>query len=180
MAVGLEVLRRKAQAPNRRQAVVRSLKLASELATTKGHGRYVSGYAAYEVWVEELEDDARYEGKSPKDLFMPTLANGHTYYCLVDARASAAIYLRAIAGEFPPEARDHLIKAAELYEKECRDFLTKKCPTEVAPVPWFLKDGKTWTNELRHQQAAILRDALAVDRQAVAEIEKAVALLVAE
>ena len=60
---GFTVLQRKAQAPDRRAAVLRSLKLASELATTKNYEKYASGYAAYELWIAGLEDDARYVGK---------------------------------------------------------------------------------------------------------------------
>jgi hypothetical protein len=95
------------------------------------------------------------------------------------ARASAAIHLRAVAGEFSAEAAAHLLKAADLYEKEQRDVLSKKCPTDIAPMPWFLKEGKTWLADLRHEQAAILKEALEADKQAVAEIESALAAVAA-
>ena len=100
------------------------------------------------------------------------LANGHCYYSLKDARLCAAAYLKLIAPEVSPKARPHLLDAAEHYE-QLRALMDKRCPTELAPMPWMLKQGQSWTQEMRQEQAAILEEALELDRQAVARIEKA-------
>ena len=73
-----------------------------------------------------------------------------------------------------------IARSVDIFTKEQRDVLSKKCPTEIAPAPWFLRDGETWTPDVRHEQATILKEALALDKQAVAEIESALAAVAAE
>lgn len=41
----------------------------------------------------------------------------------------------------------------------------------------MMKEAKTWTQEMRSFQAAILNEALPLDRKATAEIEQASALI---
>ena len=172
---GFGIIKRKAEMPDPGKTILRSLEIAKELAHSKNYyeGHYASGFAAYEIWIAGLNDDKRFENKTPKDL--PILANAHCYSCLVDARAAAAIYLRGVAGKFPADAQAHLLKAADLYDREQRDVLSKKCPTDIAPYPWSLKKGQSWTSAMRHEQAAILKEAFELDKQAVAEIESALA-----
>ncbi len=46
---------------------------------------------------------------------------------------------------------------------------------EVAPYPWMLKDGKTWSREMRQEQIRRMEAALLLEREAVREIETALA-----
>jgi hypothetical protein len=128
------------------------------------------------VWIDDLLDKSRYENQGPKAIAGMMVGNGHCYYSLVDARASAAIYLRSIAEEFDKNVAAHLLKAAGIYQ-QLFDALTKRCPTQIAPTPWVLEEGKSWTQEMRSFQASILKEALPLDRKAVVEIEKALALI---
>jgi len=52
-----------------------------------------------------------------------------------------------------------------------------KRPIEIAPYPWMLKEGETWSDEARRAQLHRLREAYPLERQAIAELEKAVALI---
>lgn len=175
---GFWLLEKRQQPLSRREAALRALKQARELAVTKSYeqGHYLSGFAAYEDWIAGLEDEKRYEGKTTKELSGTMLANAHAYYCLIDARASAGIYLKVVAGEFPENARAPLLRAAEIYGR-LADTLSppNRCPTVFAPAPWFLKEGQSWTQELRREEAGYLRQAVALEREALAEIEKALA-----
>ena len=176
---GFWLLDKKQQPLGRRDAALRAMKQAVELSQTKVYGdqgKYLSGFAAYEDWIAGLEDGKRYEGKTTKDLFGAMLANAHGYYCLIDARASAGIYLKSVAGEFPENVRAPMLRAAEIYGR-LADALSppNRCPTVFAPAPWFLKEGQSWTQELRREEAGYLRQAMALEREALAEIEKALA-----
>ena len=66
--------------------------------------------------------------------------------------------------------------AAVLYEKISREVLTgDKCLLDIAPYPWALKDGQTWTSDMRKDEIRRLETALSLERQAIAEIELALA-----
>ncbi len=168
----VRILKKKGEPPDRRHSLIRSLEIALELANAEKFEPYASGFAAYEVWIANLLDESRFENQDPKAVRATMIANGHCYYSLLDARASAAIYLRSIAGEFEQDAAAHLLKAAELYQ-QIFDVLTKRCPTEIAPMPWMLKEGESWTQEMRDFQAECLKDVVPIERKAIAEMEKA-------
>jgi RNA polymerase sigma-70 factor (ECF subfamily) len=170
-----EVLRRKESVPDRRESLIRSLQIAVELAHTPAYeespareGRYASGFAAYAYWIEGLRDE------SARDE-MQMVANGHTFYSLIDARECAASYLEKIAGELGREAEPHLTRAAEHY-REIRKILLRRPPVEVAPMPW-MPAAKQWSRVQRSEQAALLEEAMGVERRAIAEIESALEAL---
>jgi hypothetical protein len=103
-------------------------------------------------------------------------ANGHTYYSLIDARGCAVEYLRGIAREFDGEVAEHLLRAADNYEAELA-ALTPECPTRMAPIPGMLKKDREWDQAMRERQAAIMEQALELDREAIGEIEAALSAL---
>ncbi|MHC4716857.1 MAG: hypothetical protein ACYS5V_07805, partial [Planctomycetota bacterium] len=49
------------------------------------------------------------------------------------------------------------------------------CALDVAPTPWYLKDGAKWTDAMRRDQIKRLTAALALEKQALAEVEQALA-----
>ena len=169
---GFEVLRRKPSPPERRATLVHSLEIAVELAHASAFGKYASGFAAYEFWIAGLRDASRFE--EPKQLPQEMHANAHCYYSLVDARGAAAAYLRSIAAEFSGEAGERLARAAQKYE-QIDEILHRRRPTEIAPMPWALGEGEVWTQAQREAQAELLEEALAVERAAVSELERALA-----
>src|SRR5205823_14692152 len=104
------------------------------------------------------DDQERYSGT--------VLGNAWTLEVLIDARATAARYLKSIARELPA-ASEHLLKAAEFYEKESQ---TLKPAMKLAPYPW---QSETWTAEMRREESRILGEALGQEKQALGEIAAA-------
>lgn len=43
----------------------------------------------------------------------------------------------------------------------------------IAPLPWSLKEGESWTSEMREQEIRRLEAALPLEREAIQEIERA-------
>ena len=160
---------RKDAVPDRRGQVVESLRLAVKMPAMEECEGYWCGHKAYDAWIAWLRGEAEQDRGS-------MLGNGHCYYCLLDARGSAAIYLRSVADEFCEAAAERLRKAAGIYD-QIASALTVRCPTEIAPMPWMLKEGQTWTQQMRDEEAGILEQVHALDRQAVAEIGRALAAL---
>jgi len=179
-------------APARHGLLTRSLNRAIGLAEMAAAGDYTSGQAAYERWIRDLEagdEKAVYRvaqaGRPadagagveykltdlpPDKLRDAMLGNAYTYCCLIDARLAAARFLRGVAVEFEPAASGHLLKAADLYDslqlKLCRE-------RGVAPFPWDLAGGAAWTRQMRLRQAALLKEAADLDRQAIVEVRAA-------
>jgi hypothetical protein len=160
--------------PPRAESLIKSLKLAVELSKAPPAQEIsrirtytlVCGIAAYEAWIAQLPESKRFERDDEERYGGTVLGNAWTLEVLVDARATAARYLKSIAGELPG-ARDHLVKAAEFYEKESA---TLKPAMRLAPYPW---QSEQWTAEMRREQSRILSDALTLEKQALAEISAA-------
>lgn len=164
---GITFVGEKGDAPDRRRLLVESLERAVMLARTESFGKYASGFAAYEKWTAELLDDARFEKADEKQM---NHANAWIYVSLLDARVNAMEYLRGIEGHLEGEVAEHVSKAADLYDEM---FGKLKEGRKHAPFPRDLKEGEAWTEEMRHAEAAVLKQALALEKNAVAEIEKA-------
>ena len=47
------------------------------------------------------------------------------------------------------------------------------CLITIAPLPWSMKEGEAWTNEMRQDQIARLKAALPLEREALHEIKAA-------
>ncbi len=174
-------LRKKAQPADRRAVAVAALRRAVEMFRTPRYDVkkpgffYASGSAAYQAWGRDLRDDARFADLNAKALADQQHHNAYIYFCLIDARTAAVTYLRSVGPLLGGQASVHAARAADLYQKLLDEVLTRPCPTEIAPMPWMLKPGQTWTPDLRRRQADKLDAALALDRQAIAELEQAVA-----
>ncbi|MBI3921740.1 MAG: hypothetical protein HY318_10020 [Armatimonadetes bacterium] len=197
------ILTKKETTPTRREVLLSSLETAVEMSD---FGRckaakvdFLVGFPAYRKWIQFLLDDDHWqtvnEGK-PK----PDHGNAWCYENLAGSRAAAAKYLRAIVavrssaidrtslgaeGDESPdykllltdEAASHLTKAAELYQRMDKEVLNKQCILTVAPYPWTMKEGEYWTRQQRHAEAALLKQAMALEKKAVREIEQALALV---
>jgi len=135
---------------------------------------YYIGFNAWDKWFEKL---GALEEMDDKTRNGSMLGNSWIYECLTAYRAAAAEYLHAVAGEFEPEPAEHLKRAAGLYGKMSGEVLAgDTCLLDIAPLPWSLKEGQTWTSEMRQDQMRRLQEALPLEREAVEEIEKALAL----
>ena len=177
---GVQKLVRGKPAPPRREIVLQSLTRAVEVANTSSYGDdrivYASGFAAYEAWIAGLLDDQRFKAMGDA-FFNQALGNAWTYDSLADARDAASKYLTSIATDFRGPTAERLGKAADLYSQINKALVTErdgaKCIYQM--YPWELKELSNWTKQLRLAEVAALKDALALERQAIAEIEKALA-----
>ncbi|HUW81463.1 MAG TPA: M56 family metallopeptidase [Phycisphaerae bacterium] len=185
---GVTVYRKRTEpAPSRRESILWSLMTAVTNAHTEKFdpGNYTSGFAAWERWIGELSGQKKVHWQADQDdpgkivridqldegaYFSACLGNAWCYESLIDARQAAAKYLRSIVEEFSPEAGAHLTAAADHYEKVAD---TLKPTAKHARYPWQLKGQENWTEAMRQAQTAALKDALAFERQAVAEIQGA-------
>jgi len=164
-----DVIGDKQDTPPRREALIQSLERVVSLAKTSMQKAYASGFNAYDRWIAGLRDDENENVRNGN-----IMGNGWIYCCLQDARKCAGGYLRSIAGEFDRPAAQHLATAADLYG-QVHDKIGVPC--EIAPGPWALTDAAEWTPDMRQRQAEILTDAFALEREAVAEIERALAVI---
>jgi hypothetical protein len=168
----VDIIKEKTDKPSQKKSVLESLRIAVEIANTEKYGDYASGFNAYEAWIADLLADENFEDEEKVKSYS-THANAWSYSSLGDARAAAIKYLRSISSLFGEESTPHLEKATEIYE----EILSKlKDGFEYAPYPWQLKDGKQWTAEMRHAEADVLKEVLALEREAVRELETALTL----
>jgi hypothetical protein len=154
--------------PARGDLVRRSLQQAVMLATTDCFDNYLSGFAAYETWAEQLLEDLRFESETREQTAQ---ANAWCYISLMDCRSAATRYLYSIADEFPAARTKRLVKAAGLYG-QIVDALGDM--RGMVPFPAQLGEA-TYAREQRRAQAETLRQALGLERRAILEIEQALA-----
>ncbi len=159
---------------DRREVMTNSLRLAVKLAKTERFGKYLSGFAALEHWIDGLLDDARFEALTEKNWFGPAHGNGYCYPCLWSARFNAEKYLRKMAEEFEGPVRSGLVNLAGLYRREHETLARTKPEFECiwSLMPWRLKLPANWTRAIRQKEADLLRESLAIEREAVEKMEE--------
>ncbi|MCC7145851.1 MAG: hypothetical protein IT443_05350 [Phycisphaeraceae bacterium] len=171
---GIGLLQKRTESPDQPQLLRASLQRALDLSAAENFGPYAAGFHAFDLWITQLRDADRFAAMDETAFKAAMHANAYIYYCLIDARRCAAAYLTQIAGNFDAPAAAHLRAAAQTYT-QLADALSQPCPTEIAPMPRMLQPGQAWTQEMRHRQAQILAQARDLDRQALAEIQAALA-----
>jgi hypothetical protein len=166
---------RKDEAPARPVLERQSLEQAVQMAKAEKVDGYFLGLKAWDVYLDKLRALDEADEKTRQESMT---GNAWIYECLSGYRRSAARYLRSIAGDFPAESSPHLLRAADLYEKMATQVLTdeRHCFTSIAPYPWSLKPGQTWTTEARAGEISRLQKALPLEREALRDIEKALAI----
>lgn len=167
----------KREMPSRRELALGALKQAVEMANAEEAENYYVGFKAWDKYIGKIEALEKADDEARNDAM---LGNSWIYECLARYRGIAAEYLRAVAHEFEPEAAAHLRKAGELYERMSNEVLQgDKSLWDIAPQRWTLKEGETWTSEMRQEQIGRLKTALTLEHQAIKEIEKALAAMAA-
>jgi len=166
----------KEQVPAKRDLAVGALEQAVHMAGAEEAEAYFVGFKAWKEYIARLKELQTADWKTRKD---GMLGNAWIYECLAQYRACAARYLESIADEFPEQAATHLRKAASLYSKMSSQVLRDEdnCVVSVAPYPWSLKEGDTWSDETLQGQIKRLEEALPIEREALGEIEAALALI---
>lgn len=150
----------KRQVPRgRRENITASIRRAVELFNRRQSGRHALGARAFEIWSQSLRSTGDRSYIHP---------NVWTYVSLIDARESAARYLRVAANEFGA-AGSFLRKAAEYYDREVevlregyRHVPSERTYPDSLPPP-----------EMRDRQVEVLMRALGFEELAIAELEKA-------
>ena len=158
--------------PVRRDLALGALGQAFEMADTVETGGYWVGFRAWDEYLTKLRD---LQGADEEALKESMMGNSWIYECLAQYRGAAAQYLRDVAGEFDTGIARHLHKAADLYERISSEILRDEehCLITIAPLPWLLKEGEAWTNEMRQGQIERLAAALPLEREAIQEIKAA-------
>jgi len=166
---------RKKEMPSRRDLALEALQQVVKMAKTEETGEYFVGFKAWGDYIQKLKALEQADEKVRKDAMQ---GNAWIYECLAQYRGAACQYLREVGGGFRAPVAQHLRKAADLYGKMSAEVLRDKehCVVTIAPYPWALKDGKTWTSEMRQEEIRRLEAALPLEREAVQEIEKALAV----
>lgn len=163
--------------PDRRALQTASLQQAVTMATTTSEADgYHLGYAAWDHYLTRLKTLTTADAKTRAD---EAQGNAWIYECLVQYRRAAHDYLKAIANDYSPEAAQHLRQAADLYMRMANTVLTDDTHTTlaVAPYPWMLQPGDTWTPEQIQHEIGRLEKALPMEKQAIEEIRQALAVI---
>jgi len=162
--------------PSVKELALEVLEQAVHMAKTEEAEAYYVGFRAWQEYGAALKKLLTVDATTRKESMM---GNAWIYECLVQYRSCASLYLRTIAGQFPDGPAGHLLKAAELFDRMAREVLqdSVQCKATVAPYPWQLKEGEIWSDELIAGQITRLENALVIERQAIGEIETALALI---
>lgn len=127
---------------------------------------YSYGADALKLWIKDLQDADSFTEKQRNELFF---VNAWNYNTLKDARAHAVRYLEANSILVPDKAREHLIKAVKLYQRELE--MLRSTP-DAFRGPSGGRKIEDWTSQIRKCEAEIIAQALECEKQAVTEIEQ--------
>jgi hypothetical protein len=162
----------KDEPPDRRKLALGALRQAVEMAEAVDADGYWVGFRAWNAYIEKLQ---ALQGADQETLRDAMMGNSWIYECLAQYRSAGAAYLRDVSGEFADTAAEHLLRAADLFDRMANQILRDEeaCVITVAPAPWALKEGESWTDELRAAQMARLRAAMPLERAALGELRAA-------
>ncbi|MHC4984857.1 MAG: hypothetical protein ACYTFO_01745, partial [Planctomycetota bacterium] len=164
--------------PSRQEQLLASLKIAArnwhrqlDRDREPNHYPYLWGEVAFTAWAADIRDAATFDDEQQAALFFE---NWWCYQILVDARNSAAVFLREYADAAEnDQAAAHLRTAADLYEQEGRLLGAFYGTRDGFIGPWSGKGFEDWTDEMRQRELEAITAAHELDRQAIAQIEAA-------
>jgi RNA polymerase sigma-70 factor (ECF subfamily) len=128
----------------------------------EGPGDYWYGRAAYARWAADLERG--HEVEADQQPFLRGVSR-FCYFTLRGARRDAVQFLRAHESLVEGEAREALLRAADLYAQEAA-LLDREFRAGTAFNP-----EAEWTDEVRQQEVATLRGACALEEAAIREMK---------
>jgi len=163
---------RKKDLPDERVLAVGAMHQAVEMSEQTEADGYALGNAAWDHWITTLEGlDAADEERRTGNM----LGNAWTYESLIQYRSAAATYLHSIAGLFSETTAAHISAAAEIYDRMARSALCddSACSLSIAPYPWSLQEGESWTSAQRADQVRRMRAARDLDARAIAHLRSA-------
>jgi hypothetical protein len=154
---------RKETLPETGPLALAALRQAVRMAGARQAGGYLVGFEAWEQYIARLERLETADRRPGNDVW---LGNAWIYACLAEHRRCAAGYLRDVAGGLPTAAAEPVGRAAGLYEAISAEILTDHGSAFCG----------LWTGEARPEQVRRLRDALPLERQAIAALGQAIEL----
>lgn len=163
-------------APTRRESFLASLGVAVTVAhaegfTSFGGGVYKRGLEGLSIWASDLAEESRFDSSNPDLLRRHKEINQFIYDSLVDARTTAAQYVRRHSEVLGNGFRERLLRLASLYDEIVAEL--QGCKQHIPRD----EDPKTraWTLEMRQEQIEMLGAVLALERQAIGSIEEILA-----
>lgn len=160
--------------PPKEEDILRStLSAAVEMAATERYDQYVTGFAAYRKWADDL-CSGWIPSKPESDQRTLMFVNAYIHHLLVEARLSAARFLRAEFSAQHPEIVSCLHSAAGCYDKVASTLLKG---VQYSSVPWQVNRQPLWSEQARRGQAEVLREAASIERQAVDKLSVALRLM---
>ena len=149
---------------SKRELAVNALKQAVEMDRAGEADGYFLGPKAWDDYLAKLRALQEADEKTQKESM---LGNSWIYECLVQYRYAASHYLKSVAESSRLTWLPICVKAADLYKKMTGEVLcdSEHCVITIAPLPWSLKEGESWTNEVRAEQIRRLEAALPLERE---------------
>lgn len=131
-------------------------------------GRYWYGRAALLKWREDLQHNESFDTEQRRLLFF---VNWWAFDSLADSRAAADRFLRRNAEYFLGSQHRHLLQAASLYGDEARLLRNIVIEKQAFLGPWTGKGFEHWTPATRLREMAALNQVLALETDAIGEME---------
>jgi transcriptional regulator with XRE-family HTH domain len=158
----------KGAVPTEKENLLNSLKTLVESMNMEDAPRYVMGYKAYRLWQEGLRDDVWYQNADDDNFGRRLDVNYFCFLALCDARRAAAAYLRSAEGLIRGNLAGKLAVIYENISQKVSALLPLLPALEegygTAPVK-AVKMRRAWTQELRHQQAGLFDEIVALEKQ---------------
>jgi len=168
--------------PARREQLQAALKIAvrnwdRELTANPKDDEYLYlwGDQAFTAWAADVRDADTFTDEQRESLLF---SNWWCFSVLAGARGSAVTFLREYADAAGSDkAAKHLAKAVTIYAEAGEMFGGAFGDQDAFLGPWTGKQLADWTDEVRQREIEIITKAHELDRQAIAEIEAALAAM---
>ncbi|MCW4021399.1 MAG: winged helix-turn-helix domain-containing protein [Candidatus Bathyarchaeota archaeon] len=152
---------------SRTESIRDSLKLAVKLATKDKISVYVNGFAAFDAWVKDLENENLFSEMDEDAFRHHWYVNAWIYASLFDARLAATRYLQRIEDDFSRGEKEAIREAAERFENiknimfdNWVYFPYSHAVRKARGTTWAPKrmiDSDMWTEETRKKAAEVLK-----------------------
>lgn len=133
-----------------------------------GPGEYWYGATALDQWSSDI---GRADSFTPEERKQLGSVSWWNYTTMHDARLAAVTFLRGSASLLPPDRREALRRAADLYQQEA-DLLASAFTNRDA----FTGDSGDWPPEMRQREQQILGQASQIEASAISSLERALAV----
>jgi transcriptional regulator with XRE-family HTH domain len=158
----------KGNVPGDKENLVNSLKTLIASMNMKDAPKHVAGYKAYQSWQKDLRDDTWYKKADDENFGRRLDVNYFCFLALCDARRCSAAYLKSSSGLIKSGLVNRM---AGIYENISEGL------SGLLPALPCLEEGygkapvkangmrKVWTDELRHRQADLYDEIIALEHQ---------------